>query len=115
MCQKVILSVMTGLLAVAISTGVATAGPVEDAQRYNAAKDQVIQDNLQLRREQWRKRQEINDFAKSVGENNLSSAVGNAISIEKENQVIQKQTTKRNGDQLRKGAAWETLNKDFNR
>jgi hypothetical protein len=114
MCQKVILSVMTGLLAVAISTGVATAGPVEDAQRLNAARDQVSRDKMNLGLEQRRKRQEINDFAKAVGENNLSSAVGNAVAIERENRVIQRQGNKLNGDLSKRRDAWDQLNTDFN-
>jgi hypothetical protein len=52
MDRKVILSVMTGLLAVAISTGVAPAAQaVKDAQRFNAAKDLVSSDSDQKQRD----------------------------------------------------------------
>jgi hypothetical protein len=120
MYRTAILSVMTGLLAVAISTGVATAGPaedgqrrIEDAQRLNAARDQVSHDKLNLQREQARKRQEINDFATAVKEKNIGAAVGNAVAVEKENRVIQWQGNKLKGDLSKRGDAWNQIQNDF--
>jgi TolA-binding protein len=113
MYRKAILSVMTGLLAAAISTGVAMADPVQDAQRLNAAKDRVSRDNLNLNREQAQKQRDIDNFANSVRQNNLGSAVRDVIDIENEKQVIQRQRRQQNFDRFEQGNAQRKLNSDF--
>jgi hypothetical protein len=129
MYRKVILSVMTGLLAVAISTGVATADAVKDAQRLNAAKDQVSRDNRNLYLEQAEKRRDIDNFANSVRQNNLGSVTDpdvqdsrfrafmeelqNVIAIEKDNRVINRQRRQQNWDRLEQGNAQNQLESNF--